>query len=75
MEGNLLLGLATERIDPMQIEAAVAAAHIKLVAFDDRNDARLHAVECDVDGLHRFIGETGEVDIDALRGERHGSDQ
>src|SRR5439155_4342914 len=46
---DLLLGLAAERIHPMQVEAPVAGAQIDLVAFNHGRDARLHAVERDVE--------------------------
>ena len=46
---DLLLGLAAERIDPMQVEAAVAGAQIEFVALDHGRDARLHAVERQVE--------------------------
>ena len=42
---DLLLGLAAERIDPVQVEAAVAGAQIKLMALDHGNNARFHAVD------------------------------
>src|SRR3981081_565011 len=40
---ELVLVLAPERIDPMQIEPAVAGADVKLMAFDDGDDARSYA--------------------------------
>src|SRR5271155_2452419 len=47
--GNLLLVVAAEWVDPMQLESASARAQIKLVAIDDRHDSRSHAVERHVD--------------------------
>ena len=41
---DLLLVVAAERIDPMQVEAAVARSQIKFMAFDDRDDMGFHAV-------------------------------
>ena len=37
---DLLLVVATERIDPMQIETTVAGSQIKFVAFDDGDNMR-----------------------------------
>src|SRR5579864_4739714 len=42
---DLLFAFTAEGIDPVQFEAAVAGAHIQFMAFDDRYDARRHAVE------------------------------
>src|SRR5437868_7864327 len=42
---DLLFALAAERIDPMQIEAAVTRPQIKFMAFNDRNDLGFHAIE------------------------------
>ena len=38
---DLLLVVAAERIDPVQVEAAVAGPQIELVALDDGEDVRL----------------------------------
>src|SRR3954471_17907871 len=42
---DLLFALPSERIDPMQIEAAVTRPQIKFMAFNDRNDLGFHAVQ------------------------------
>src|SRR5882724_12899164 len=46
---DLLLVVAAERIDPMQVEAAVTRTKIYFVAFHDRHDIGLHAGECEID--------------------------
>src|SRR5262249_37101007 len=46
---NLFLVIATERIDPMQIEPSVARAQVKLVPLDYGDDIRLDAVEREIE--------------------------
>src|ERR1700748_1096780 len=46
---GLFLGLAAERIDPMQLETAVASPQIKLVTFDNGCDPRRDAVQRQID--------------------------
>src|ERR1700692_4647009 len=46
---DLLLVVATERIDPMQVEPAVAGAQIQFMAVDHRNDMRFDAVKREIE--------------------------
>src|SRR5260370_10518851 len=50
---DLFLGLAAERIDPMQIEAAIAGPQIKLMAFDHGDDMGFHAVDPEIETAGR----------------------
>src|SRR5882724_5935548 len=48
---DVLLVVATERIDPMQLEPAVSRSQIQFVAFDHGDDMGFHAVERKVEPL------------------------
>ena len=51
---DLLFVVAAERIDPMQVEAAVAGAQIQFMAFDDGDDVGFHAVEREIEAAGRI---------------------
>ena len=68
---DLLLIVAAEWIDPMQLEPAIARPQIQFVAFDDGENMRSDAVEREIEAAGRIGCEVKAISrspIDSVAG-------